>query len=235
MPNWHASIARPTAFVFPSLYEGFGIPPLEAQACGCPVISANTASMPEVLQDSVLYFDPYETASITQAMRTILQDAPLREALRARAWPTSSASTGRPRRERSPTCWTAPWRHHEGHGQSRLKRPTTTIQRSRTHGRDKQRHGRPEPFLCTPDARRLECVRRVLQVADCHRLPSSSDATAAETAERPENAECFETPATDASLHKPNLKLHELDSASDEIEITRLPWGYAVTRKTRTP
>lgn len=73
-----------TAFVFPSLYEGFGIPPLEAQACGCPVISANTASMPEVLQDSVLYFDPYETASITQAMRTILQDAPLREALRAK-------------------------------------------------------------------------------------------------------------------------------------------------------
>ena len=49
---------------------------------------------------------------------------------------------------------------------------------------------------------------RVLQVADCHRLHNSSDATAAET---------------------------ELDSASDDIEITRLPWGYAVTRKTRTP
>ena len=76
---------------------------------------------------------------------------------------------------------------------------------------------------------------RVLQVADCHRLPSSSDA-AAETVERPENAECFETPATDAVFApSPTIKLHELDSASDEIEITRLPWGYAVTRKTRTP
>ena len=55
--------------------------------------------MPEVLQDSVLYFDPYETASITQAMRTILQDAPLREALRAKGlaniqrfnWQTSAS------------------------------------------------------------------------------------------------------------------------------------------------
>ncbi len=77
---------------------------------------------------------------------------------------------------------------------------------------------------------------RVLQVADCHLLRSSSDDTASETAERPENAECFETPATDAVFAKsPTIKLHELDSASDDIEITRLPWGYAVTRKTRTP
>ena len=73
-------------------------------------------------------------------------------------------------------------------------------------------------------------------VADCHRLHNSSDATAAETVERPENAECFETPATDAVFApSPTIKLHELDSASDDIEITRLPWGYAVTRKTRTP
>ncbi|WP_278440192.1 hypothetical protein [Pseudomonas oryzihabitans] len=77
---------------------------------------------------------------------------------------------------------------------------------------------------------------RVLQVADCHQLHSSSDDTAAETVERPENAECFETPATDAVFApSPTIKLHELDSASDDIEITRLPWGYAVTRKTRTP
>ena len=77
---------------------------------------------------------------------------------------------------------------------------------------------------------------RVLQVADCHRLHSSSDDTAAETVERPEKAEFFETPATDAVFaQSPTIKLHELDSASDDIEITRLPWGYAVTRKTRTP
>lgn len=77
---------------------------------------------------------------------------------------------------------------------------------------------------------------RVLQVADCHRLHSSSDDPAAETVERPEKAEFFETPATDAVFaQSPTIKLHELDSASDDIEITRLPWGYAVTRKTRTP
>lgn len=46
------------AFIFPSLYEGFGIPPLEAQACGCPVISSDMSVMPEVLSDSVLYFNP---------------------------------------------------------------------------------------------------------------------------------------------------------------------------------
>ena len=46
------------AFVFPSLFEGFGLPVLEAQACGCPVISSNTSSLPEVLGDSAVFFDP---------------------------------------------------------------------------------------------------------------------------------------------------------------------------------
>ncbi|HBY0419141.1 TPA: glycosyltransferase family 1 protein [Klebsiella variicola] len=53
-----------TAFIFPSLYEGFGIPPLEAQAVGCPVISSDQASMPEVLGDSVIYFNPYSIDDI---------------------------------------------------------------------------------------------------------------------------------------------------------------------------
>jgi glycosyltransferase involved in cell wall biosynthesis len=73
-----------TAFVFPSLYEGFGIPPLEAQACGCPVLAANAASIPEVLQASVLYFDPVDVSHIAAAMERILIDLPLRQSLRRR-------------------------------------------------------------------------------------------------------------------------------------------------------
>lgn len=70
------------AFVFPSLYEGFGIPPLEAQACGCPVVAANAASIPEVLQASALYFDPLDVNHMAAAMQRVLTDQPLREALR---------------------------------------------------------------------------------------------------------------------------------------------------------
>jgi glycosyltransferase involved in cell wall biosynthesis len=73
-----------TAFVFPSLYEGFGIPPLEAQACGCPVLAANAASIPEVLQASALYFDPVDVGHIASAMKRILTDLPLRQSLRRR-------------------------------------------------------------------------------------------------------------------------------------------------------
>jgi glycosyltransferase involved in cell wall biosynthesis len=73
-----------TAFVFPSLYEGFGIPPLEAQACGCPVLAANAASIPEVLQASALYFDPLDISHMASAMERILTDMPLRQALRRR-------------------------------------------------------------------------------------------------------------------------------------------------------
>lgn len=71
-----------TAFVFPSLYEGFGIPPLEAQACGCPVLAANAASIPEVLQASALYFDPLDINHIAAAMHRVLIDEPLRRTLR---------------------------------------------------------------------------------------------------------------------------------------------------------
>lgn len=73
-----------TAFVFPSLYEGFGIPPLEAQACGCPVLAANAASIPEVLQASALYFDPLDVSHMAAAMERILTDMPLRQSLRRR-------------------------------------------------------------------------------------------------------------------------------------------------------
>jgi glycosyltransferase involved in cell wall biosynthesis len=55
-------------FVFPSLYEGFGIPPLEAMACGVPVLAARGTALPEVLGDAALWFDPRDTADITRAL-----------------------------------------------------------------------------------------------------------------------------------------------------------------------
>ena len=69
-------------FAFPSLYEGFGIPPLEAQACGCPVVAASSASIPEVLGNSVLYFDPLDPPGMAKALRRVLLDHKLRADLR---------------------------------------------------------------------------------------------------------------------------------------------------------
>jgi glycosyltransferase involved in cell wall biosynthesis len=61
------------AFVYPSLYEGFGIPPLEAMSLGCPVICGNTSSIPEVVGDAGEYFDPNDTESVRTAIENVLQ------------------------------------------------------------------------------------------------------------------------------------------------------------------
>jgi glycosyltransferase involved in cell wall biosynthesis len=72
------------AFVFPSLYEGFGLPVLEAMARGVPVACSNASSLPEVAGDAALLFDPHDEAAIAEALRRLLDDPPLRESLRAR-------------------------------------------------------------------------------------------------------------------------------------------------------
>lgn len=76
--------AAADAFVFPSFYEGFGLPVLEAMTCGCPVIVSNRASLPEVAGDAARYVDPDNMEDIAQAMREVLQEPELRASMRER-------------------------------------------------------------------------------------------------------------------------------------------------------
>jgi alpha-1,3-rhamnosyl/mannosyltransferase len=67
--------------VYPSLYEGFGLPPVEAMACGTPVIASNTTGLPEAVGQAALTVDPTDTAAMAAAMAQLLDDAPLRRRL----------------------------------------------------------------------------------------------------------------------------------------------------------
>jgi glycosyltransferase involved in cell wall biosynthesis len=73
-----------SVFVFPSLYEGFGLPPLEAMACGTPVVTSRISSLPEVVGDAALLVDPYSTEDIAHGLERVLGDEGLRTELSAR-------------------------------------------------------------------------------------------------------------------------------------------------------
>jgi len=92
------------ALIFPSLYEGFGLPLLEAMACGTPVLTSNVTAMPEVAGDAALLVDPTSVEEISVAMRKIVSDSSLREQLqrkgRERAGQFTWSNTARRVRER---------------------------------------------------------------------------------------------------------------------------------------
>ena len=77
---------KASLFVYPSFFEGFGIPPLEAQACGTPVVCSNTTSLPEVGKDSVIYCDPYDLKDIREKIELVLNDKDLQNQLREKGF-----------------------------------------------------------------------------------------------------------------------------------------------------
>lgn len=98
LPLWYNSA---TVFAYPSLYEGFGLPVLEAQACGVPVVTSDCSSLPEAGGDAALLINPWDVQALADSIARLLRDVPLREELRekglARAqsfnWPRTAHQT----------------------------------------------------------------------------------------------------------------------------------------------
>jgi glycosyltransferase involved in cell wall biosynthesis len=82
-------------FVYPSLYEGFGLPPLEAMSCGCPVVVSNAASLPEVCGDAALYCDPLNHADVARCIAEVMDNPVLRQQLQDRGLARSREFTWR--------------------------------------------------------------------------------------------------------------------------------------------
>ena len=81
LPYWYNAA---TMLVFPSLYEGFGLPVVEAMACGTPVITANVSAMPEAAGDAALLFDPHDAAALAERMASVLGNSDLAATMRHR-------------------------------------------------------------------------------------------------------------------------------------------------------
>src|SRR5690606_10394963 len=79
LPLWYNSAET---FIYPSVYEGFGLPVVEAMACGTPVITSSASSLPEAAGEAALIIDPHDTAALTEALRRTYHDREWREQAR---------------------------------------------------------------------------------------------------------------------------------------------------------
>jgi glycosyltransferase involved in cell wall biosynthesis len=77
---------RAAVFVYPSLYEGFGFPPLEAMSLGCPVVASNTSSLPEVCGAAAVYFNPEDPAELSEVLKSTLVNRPFQNAIREQGY-----------------------------------------------------------------------------------------------------------------------------------------------------
>jgi glycosyltransferase involved in cell wall biosynthesis len=100
LPLWYNAA---TVVAYPSVYEGFGLPVLEAQACGTPVLTSNVSSLPEAAGDAALMVDPYDVEALAAGLNQLLTDGPMRHQLRERglaharlfSWPHAAQETAR--------------------------------------------------------------------------------------------------------------------------------------------
>jgi glycosyltransferase involved in cell wall biosynthesis len=107
---------RADLFVFPSLYEGFGLPALEAMACGTPVVCSDAASLPEVVGDAALRVSPTDEEGWAEAMRRALTDVSLREELRARGLERARAFTWERTAQETVRVYTELYREQDADG-----------------------------------------------------------------------------------------------------------------------
>jgi glycosyltransferase involved in cell wall biosynthesis len=83
-PDLPALYSEALCFVYPSYFEGFGLPPLEAMKCGAPVIVGNQTSLPEVVGEAALKVDPFDVAALAGAMQQLINNSTIREELRSK-------------------------------------------------------------------------------------------------------------------------------------------------------
>jgi glycosyltransferase involved in cell wall biosynthesis len=136
--SWRYRLAR--AFVFPSLYEGFGLPPLEAMASGTPVVTSNVSSLPEVVGSAAVLVDPHDAHAIAEGIAHVLYDARLRRIWR-RGLARAMEFPGKPRSVASTRCtwmWprSGPRRHESGPHPRLADRHARRREGARSHRRD---------------------------------------------------------------------------------------------------